>query len=807
MKLRPALMGILLLGAWVSCTSPETQQRAAAQPVPASVGLFSPIQLGDDSTEVFLEDYFPNGEWPDSIHMDAHLVWQADSARRRIVIGRGDEKLPWLSTLDLWYGEHEYNILVRRAREVEHLITFDPKDMAYEKVQVAGEVNGWNPAVSPMTSVDGRWEIRFRLNPGRYQYQIVADGKWMLDPANPVKVDNNVGGWNSEMVVGEGMGRAVEKPTLHWQEGKEGQLMVTADFIPDFTIGTDSVIVFWENERLEIPVPADDTLVRELHIPIPEKAKALAHSHLRIYGYNRTFWTNDLLIPLQNGKPIRDVGRLSSSDHHGNTIYFMMVDRFANGNPGNDAPLNDPRVDSRADFHGGDIAGITQKIQEGYFDSLGINMLWISPVVQNPEGAYQEYPEPRRWFSGYHGYWPVSSTHVDHRFGTDQELIEMVKEAHAHGIKVILDYVANHLHEEHPMIKAHPEWKTELYLKDSMLNVRLWDIHRIGTWFDLFMPSLDYSRPEVVEFQTDSALYWVQHFGLDGFRQDATKHIPTPFWRRLTQKLKTQSMLPNGKQLYQIGETFGNRELIGSYVGSGLLDGQFDFNYYWTLRGVFSGMEKDLVRLPESMAASETAYGSHSLMGNITGNHDMPRFIAYAGGALAPGENPKEAGWNREVKLTNQEGYKRLQLLQAWLLMGPGIPVIYYGDEIGMVGADDPDNRRDMRFAGLSPGEAETKRIVSKLAHIRKHSMAALYGTTEVYVQGSVVAMKRQYGASPLWVVVNLGKGEGVFRFPPPADMVSILKMSTQHFQAGTLSDGPALTLPGLSFEVIEGQW
>jgi cyclomaltodextrinase / maltogenic alpha-amylase / neopullulanase len=350
------------------------------------------------------------------------------------------------------------------------------------------------------------------------------------------------------------------------------------------------------------------------------------------------------------------------------------------------------------------------------------------------------------------------------------------------------------------MIKAHPEWKTELYLKDSVLNVRLWDTHRIGTWFDTFMPSLDYSKAEVVEFQSDSALYWVKHFGLDGFRQDATKHVPTEFWRRLTQKLKMQYMLPENKELYQIGETFGSRELIGSYVGSGLLSGQFDFNYYWTLKGVFSGGEKSLVRLPESMAASETAYGSHSLMGNITGNHDMPRFIAYAGEAISNNEDPKEAGWNREVKIKNKDGYKRLQMLQAWLLMGPGIPVIYYGDEIGMVGAGDPDNRRDMIFSRLSPEEAETKAIVSKLAHIRKNSMAVLYGSTEVFVQGNLVAMKRQYVSQPVWLVVNLGKTPGKFQFPSTKDMQS----ATFSFGKGALLDGGVMQLPGLAFEVVQ---
>jgi cyclomaltodextrinase len=803
MKHRLLLFAILSACLFWSCNSPDDHSAPMniERPAPASIGLFSPIQLQADSTVIYLEDYFPNGEWPDSIAMDGNLTFVTDSARNVVKVEKAGEGLPWLSTLDLFYGKHIYNILVRRAREADVTITFDPKGKTYQTVQVAGEINGWNPANGPMTFDGTKWSVAMRLNPGRYQYQIVVDGNWMLDPGNPVKVPNGIGGVNSELVVGEKLGRTVEKVTLRCGLGQEGAISIlpirTDSFVTTFS--ENEIFAFWENKRIPFVKSKDSNKMKDI-VAIPEEAKALKRSHIRIFGTKNQFWTNDVLIPLENGKPVLDAAALTDADQQKNVIYFMMVDRFLNGDTTNDAPLNDPRVDPKADFHGGDIAGLRKKIEDGYFDSLGVTMLWISPIVQNPEGAYQEYPDPRRWFSGYHGYWPVSSTHVDHRFGKDQELIDMVKAAHAHGIKVILDYVANHLHEEHPMIKAHPEWKTELYLKDSVLNVRLWDTHRIGTWFDTFMPSLDYSKAEVVEFQTDSALYWVQHFGLDGFRQDATKHIPTHFWRRLTQKMKQQYMLPNGKQLYQIGETFGSRELIGEYVGSGLLDGQFDFNYYWTLKGVFSGGEKNLQRLPESMAASETAYGSHSLMGNITGNHDMPRFISYAGEAITNGEDPKEAGWNRDVQIKNKEGYKRLQLLQAWLLMGPGVPVIYYGDEIGMVGAGDPDNRRGMKFSGLTPEEAETKAIVSKLANIRKNSMAVLYGTTQVYVQGNIVAMRRQYLGKPIWLVANLSPRPASFQFPE----LTGLSGAKMYFGKGILGEGEVLKLPGLGFEVLE---
>jgi hypothetical protein len=198
--------------------------------------------LQADSTVIYLEDYFPNGEWPDSIAMDANLTFVTDSARNVVKVEKAGEGLPWLSTLDLFYGKHVYNILVRRAREADVTLTFDPKGKTYQTVQVAGEINGWNPANGPMTFDGKNWSVNLRLNPGRYQYQIVVDGNWMLDPGNPVKVPNGIGGVNSELVVGEKLGRTVEKVTLRCGLGQEGAISI-------LPIRTDSfVTTFAENE-------------------------------------------------------------------------------------------------------------------------------------------------------------------------------------------------------------------------------------------------------------------------------------------------------------------------------------------------------------------------------------------------------------------------------------------------------------------------------------------------------------------------------------------------------------------------------
>ena len=173
----------------------------------------------------------------------------------------------------------------------------------------------------------------------------------------------------------------------------------------------------------------------------------------------------------------------------------------------------------------------------------------VSPITQNPEIGYIEFPAPHRKFSGYHGYWPVLNTVVDYRLGTSEELKSLIDGVHANDMNIILDFVSNHVHEDHPIVKDHPEWKTQLDLPDGTKNIRVWEDQRLTTWFDTFLPSLDHSIPEVTEMLSDTALFWVTDYGFDGFRHDAAKHIPQDFWRTLTRKIKERVILENDQDV------------------------------------------------------------------------------------------------------------------------------------------------------------------------------------------------------------------------------------------------------------------
>ena len=458
-------------------------------------------------------------------------------------------------------------------------------------------------------------------------------------------------------------------------------------------------------------------------------------TYLRIYAEDETYLFNDLLLPLQDGKIITDAAQLNRHDQQAQVLYSLMIDRFYNGNASNDWKMNSEEVLDIVDYQGGDIAGITAKIEEGYFDQLGVNTLWISPITQNPWDAWgcysfehgNKYDSSKTYtkFSGYHGYWPIYATQLDSRFATPEEFRTLLSTAHAHGINVILDYVANHMHINSPTLQEHPDWHTDSILPDGRRNFELWDEARLTTWFDKHIPTLDLERPEVCEAMTDSALYWLENYELDGYRHDACKHIPESYWRILGQKIAARWP---GRHIWMIGETYGSPELIGSYVKSGMLNAQFDFNVYFTTREALCGL-KGMNEVVENELTSLHTYGAHHTMGNISGNHDQIRFASIAGEAIDLHVNGKEEGWTQEIGIGDAEkAYKRALLLEVINMTLPGVPCIYQGDEYGEVGANDPDNRHMMRFEGLNEAEQEMRAKVAELIQMRRSSMPLLYG-------------------------------------------------------------------------------
>lgn len=709
--IRIILPAILVLSA---CQQPALQVPTDSE---NSVNLNSLITLQKGENTVYTQDYILKPEQTDSVTSSSAGLKVKLSADKKTILLLPTDTMPSFVDLKLWIKGVAYSVPCRKTDKVNYSFTFDPHGKTYQQVQIAGQMNDWTPAKTPDLKLNakGLYEVPLYLSPGSYLYQLKIDGQQNHDPNNPDKVDNGYGKFNSILQV---KGNDEKRPQLG--TNKFNINTITLNLRND----AKKVYVYWQNflmpDQLVMVQP------KNVLITIPAEANAVQRSYIRVWACNEFGVSNDILVPLEKGKVVAEAAQINRTDKQAQIMYFMLVDRFMNGDKTNDHPMNRPDVNHKVDYWGGDLAGIQQKIDEGYFEKLGVNTLWISPVNQNPTEPYGFYAPMKTKFSGYHGYWPVSSSKVDFRFGSNQEFKSLVADAHANNINVLLDYVAHHVHKEHPFYKEHPEWTTPLYLPDGSLNTERWDDQRLTTWFDTFMPTLDLSNPKVVDMMTDSAMYWLREFKLDGFRHDACKHITEQFWRELTLKIKQAN---KGKNLYQIGETYGSPELINSYLNTGMLDGQFDFNVYDVANTAFAGVGgSDLQKVQNILTSSLYTYGSHNLMGNISGNHDKPRFMALASGDLKFGEDSKAAGWQRTIGVTDTKAYDKLLLMNAFNLTIPGIPVIFYGDEIGLTGANDPDCRRMMKFSGLNAHEKKLLAGVSKLAHFRAQHPVFVYG-------------------------------------------------------------------------------
>lgn len=648
----------------------------------------------------------------------------------------------------------------------------------YTRLTLFGSFNGWNRAALPMTDEDrnGIYEAKVILDPGVYQYKFYGDGEEIVDPLNPIKVSNGMGSFNSVRTIED---NDTSKFYLHIDKYYSKNPQSTFSFYVedglDGELKTNNVFALLNNEKIS----ADKFSIAGKYISISFNYNELQSQTMRVAVSKNGRVSNIQTIKLQNGKPL---GNESFTWNDG-IIYSLMIDRFYDGNNDNNSPVKHDSLSPKANYSGGDLEGVSKKLSEGYFEELGVNVIWISPVLDNPNEAFKEYPAPHRYYSGYHGYWPISSKSIDEHFGNMENLKEFINKAHEKGIKVLLDFVSNHVHIEHPYFKEHRDWFGKLELPDGRLNLRFWDEYRLTTWFEPYLASFDYlGSEEALEEMTDVAVWWLNETGADGYRHDAVKHVPNEFWRRLNEKIRKEVSSQRDLPVYQIGETFGSYELISSYVNNGQLNSQFNFNLYDVAIPTFTSEDASFSTLNKEMQKTFSVYGTNHLMGNVMDSHDKNRFMAYADNDLLPSEwSAIEHGWNNPPVVDNPENYKKLILYMAYMNTIPGLPVIYYGSEFGMSGASDPDNRRMMRFDDdLSKGEKSTLSEVSKIIKLRREHTALRHGDFyPLIADKDIYAYVRSDMNEKVLVVLNKGSKKDVeLSLPAELNLTNMLDLN-----------------------------
>lgn len=733
--------------------------------------LFSPIMAGPEGAVIQVSDFFPGVKAVSTAPQSG--CYQQENT---VLVCPSTAPIQTL-TIQADGNQADLIVLSSTRKPVTIAVYLEP---SADPVTIFGSFNAWNRLADTM-AYDYRAKAyikTFVLGPGRYEYKLMVGGEETNDPSNPEKVSNGMGSFNNLLVVEEPSGPDPMALQPRWINNR-WELS---------NLPNDQVVIALYNNQLLQPETVTNQAGKTVRYTLPKEAKNAFRSHLRLYSYRGSKTTQDVLIPLKNGLPVATSKDLNRWDWHSASLYFLMVDRFKDGNASNNRPTPGEDILPQCNYLGGDLAGVTQALEAGYFDQLHINTIWLSPITQNPLDAWGLWDKGgvKTRFSGYHGYWPITSTTVDTRFGSEKEVKNLLEKAHAKQYNVLLDYVANHVHLQHNVYVQHPDWATNLYLPDGSMNTERWDEYRLTTWFDVHLPTLDLSRKEVTEPMADSALFWVTAYDFDGFRHDATKHIDELYWRTLTAKIKQAR--PEAS-LYQIGETYGSPELIRSYLSTGMLDAQFDFNLYDAAVEAFALDAPSYGKLPEVLAQSIATYGAHHLMGNISGNQDRARFISLAGGEISLSEDLKLAGYTRKVGVGNPAAYNKLLLLHAFNIMVPGVPCVYYGDEYGLPGANDPDNRRLMQFSNLSPKEEELRNMVARLFKLRSGNMPLLYGTTEVErLDSHGLIIRRSYLDKHIVAIFNNS-----------AEPIAFPELPAKHFPLFSNASITAGALPGYS--------
>ncbi|HMJ51888.1 MAG TPA: alpha-amylase family glycosyl hydrolase [Polyangiaceae bacterium] len=505
-------------------------------------------------------------------------------------------------------------------------------------------------------------------------------------------------------------------------------------------------------------------------------------------------------------------------------IYYIFVDRFLDSSAQNNcvvpgvSPSEVGEPASPAQYRGGDWGGITAKINEGYFQSLGVNALMITSPMTNVGTAGQGIEGDTHYYSGYHGYWP---TNVDPMtpsscFGSPADLATLVSTAHAKGLKVLFDHTIVHVHVSSDIYQQHANWfwtnAGQPWCTCGTANCD-WDPANgegLKCWFTNYLPHWNYGVPEARDFAVRMTLDWITQYGIDGLRLDAIKHVDDA-WILATRSAITSEVVPKrppGSPIYLVGETVdGNIANIAKYVDPVTkLDGQFDFPTRAQIVATVLRRSGQMLDLATFMDQHADDYGPGAVMSTMLGTHDMMRVIHHAenvpvgSGEWDDGKGttaPRVAGWTTHPsEPSTAEAYERLANGFAVIFTNKGAPLIYYGDEVGLAGAGDPDNRRMMPWSGLGPPQQWLHDRVAKLLKIRAEHPATRAGTrTTIVANRDVWAYTLTSASDKLHVVIN--RGDSV------AD-VALGAANLTELLEGATGAGPVVSVPARQTRIYQ---
>jgi neopullulanase len=441
-------------------------------------------------------------------------------------------------------------------------------------------------------------------------------------------------------------------------------------------------------------------------------------------------------------------------------LYLIMPDRFSDGDTTNN--VNVDKSNPRA-WHGGDFRGIINHLD--YLKELGITAIWLNPWYQNDD-EITTCENPWCPMASYHGYGATDYYGVENHFGTLADLKELIQKANAIGIKVVQDQVANHIGYRHAWVKNPPleNWFppfTKNTFNDSvLLSPNASQAERdnlLKGWFDSTLPDLNQDEPEVTKYEIQNALWWIGTTRISGIRQDTIQYMPRWFIRDLSFAINKQY-----PKFYMVGEVFEEDSAQTSFFQGGKtgwdgidtkLPSVFDFNLWRTSQDVFTG--KKQMHALRDVLKYDGLYGDVNSVTTFTNNHDTKRFMSLDG--------------------ASKEGAK---LHTAFILATRGIPQLYYGEEVAMVGGDDPFNRGDFLKFGKSSRTADEQEMFEwtiTWIKLRKESIALREGKTiDLFYDNDVYVFERQTANQSILIGINNSEQVKIVKFKQLEKEISI---------------------------------
>ena len=501
-------------------------------------------------------------------------------------------------------------------------------------------------------------------------------------------------------------------------------------------------------------------------------------------------------------------------------IYFIMPDRFADGDASNNNPAKSPGLLDRTKgryYHGGDFQGVINRLP--YLKDLGVTALWINPVYDNTDRLDEKetYPEveggPKRPTTAYHGYGAIDFYGVEEHYGDLRKLRELVDKAHALGLKVIQDQIANHTSPYHPWAteRPTPTWfygTIENHLSNNWQKWTTMDPNaseatrrrNLEGWFIDILPDLNQDDEEVRRYLIQNTLWWLGTVGFDAVRMDTLPHVPRHFWRDWSEAIKREYPRVN-----VLGELFDGDPALLAYFQKGRagrdgvdtgIDTLYDFALFYAVRDAFAKGQS--VRKLAQVLAHDHLYPKPSVLVPFLGVHDMERFMNEKG-ATADG----------------------LKLAQTFIMTTRGTPLLYYGDELAMPGGGDPDNRRDFpggfpgdarnafESGGRTPSENEVFNHLRRLARLRAELPALRHGSTlHLYDEEQQTVFARTLGGQKVLVAFNNDTKPSTFEFgvgeAELADGARLFdRLEVLSGEARVTSGSVRLTLPARSASIL----